>query len=58
LIATHSESYDFWRWSRQALGSTGLVMGWSPMLRNQVRRQAQGKLERFLAHRAALSAHA
>jgi len=53
LIATHSESYDFWRWSRQALGSTGLMMGWSPMLRNQVRRQAQGKLQRFLAHRAA-----
>jgi len=56
LIAGHSERYDFWRWSRQALGSTGLVMGWSPMLRNQVRRQAQGKLERFLAHRAAAMA--
>ena len=56
LIATHAESYDFWRWSRQALGSTGLMMGWTPMLRNQVRRQAQGKLERFLAHRAAATA--
>jgi hypothetical protein len=56
LIATHSENYDFWRWSRQALGSTGLMMGWSPMLRNQVRRQARGKLQRFLAHRAAVTA--
>ena len=56
LIVTHAESYDFWRWSRQALGSTGLMMGWTPMLRNQVRRQAQGKLERFLAHRAAATA--
>jgi hypothetical protein len=26
------------------------------MLRNQVRRQARGKLERFLAHRAAVTA--
>jgi SnoaL-like domain len=58
LIAMHSENYDFWRWSRQALGPTGLMMGWSPMLRNQVRRQAQGKLERFLAHRASLTPRA
>jgi hypothetical protein len=56
LIVTHSESYDFWRWSRQALGSTGIVMGWTPMLRNQVRRQAHGKLQRFLAHRTAAEA--
>lgn len=53
LIAAHTETYDFWRWSRQALGPTGLVMGWTPLLRSQVRRQAQGKLERFLAHRNA-----
>src|SRR5437868_888017 len=39
-IASHTDSFDFWRWSRQALGGAGLVLGWSPMLRNKVRATA------------------
>jgi ketosteroid isomerase-like protein len=49
LITEHIDSFDMWRWSRQALGPVGLVAGWTPILRSQIRRQARGQLERFMA---------
>ena len=49
LICTHRDRFDFWRWSRQALGAPGLVLGWTPLLRNKVRAQARLGLERYLA---------
>ncbi|MBF8754810.1 nuclear transport factor 2 family protein [Pseudomonas guariconensis] len=40
LICQHDDSFDLWRWSRQALGLPGLLLGWSPQLQNKVRQQA------------------
>lgn len=40
LICRHIDHFDFWRWSRQALGPAGLLLGWSPLLRNKVRAEA------------------
>ncbi len=40
LILTHRDRFDFWRWSRQALGAPGLLLGWSSFLRSKVRAQA------------------
>ena len=48
LISRHRDRFDFWRWSRQALGLTGLLLGWSPFLRNKVRAQAAANLQRYL----------
>jgi hypothetical protein len=48
-IVRHVDSFDFWAWSRQALGTPGLLLGWTPMLRNKVRAQAAAKLDQFLA---------
>jgi len=49
LIATHHDTFDFWRWSRQALGPSGVVLGWTPFLRNKVRAQAASNLAAFLS---------
>lgn len=49
LIATHHDTFDFWRWSRQALGAPGLLLGWTPFLRAKVRAQAGANLKKFLA---------
>ena len=49
LIVRHVDSFDFWRWSRQALGPIGLVLGWSPIVRNKVRGQAAERLREFMA---------
>jgi ketosteroid isomerase-like protein len=41
LIIEHRDSFDFWKWSRMALGTSGLLLGWSPMLKNKVRAQSK-----------------
>ncbi|MFZ4288377.1 nuclear transport factor 2 family protein [Variovorax sp. HJSM1_2] len=50
-IVVHRDHFNFWRWSRQALGAPGLLLGWTPMLRSKVRAQAQANLQKFLAAR-------
>ena len=47
LIAEHEDDFAFHRWSRQALGTSGLLLGWTPMLRSAVRRRARARLEEF-----------
>ncbi|MEO8119925.1 MAG: nuclear transport factor 2 family protein [Rhodoferax sp.] len=49
LIATHCDQFSFWRWSRQALGTPGLLLGWTPFLQAKVRAQANTNLQKFLA---------
>lgn len=48
LIVNHRDRFDFWAWSRQALGAPGVLLGWTPFLRNKVRAQASANLKRFL----------
>jgi hypothetical protein len=52
LILEHVDRFDFWRWSRQALGLPGLLLGWAPSLQDKVRQQAMMGLERYLAKQA------
>jgi hypothetical protein len=47
LIVEHVDTFDFWRWSRQALGPAGLLLGWSPMLKAKVQKQAAESLAKF-----------
>jgi hypothetical protein len=56
LILGHRDRFDFWAWSRQALGAPGLLLGWSPLLRGKVRAQAAANLRRYLAARPASGA--
>jgi ketosteroid isomerase-like protein len=49
LIVRHVDRFDFWTWSRQALGMPGLLLGWSGLLRNKVRAQAAKNLAAFKA---------
>jgi ketosteroid isomerase-like protein len=49
LISEQRDSFNFWRWSRQALGFPGLLLGWSSGLRSKVQAQAMQNLEKFIA---------
>jgi ketosteroid isomerase-like protein len=49
LIVRHIDRFDFWAWSRQALGAPGLLLGWSPMLRKKVQATAARNLAGFEA---------
>lgn len=48
-ILRHRDDFDFWRWSRQALGTSGLLLGWTPIVRGAVRRQAAAGLAAYRA---------
>lgn len=51
LITRHRDRFNFWAWSRQALGLPGALLGWTPFLRNKVRQQAAFNLKKYLAQR-------
>jgi ketosteroid isomerase-like protein len=51
LIVRHVDRFPFWRWARQALGATGLLLGWTPFLRGRVRDNALRGLSSFMAKR-------
>ena len=39
-IWQHRDQFSFWRWSRQALGPSGLLLGFTPVVKNKVREEA------------------
>lgn len=48
-IVRHVDTFDFWKWSRQALGLPGMLLGWSGYLRAKVASNASRNLARFAA---------
>lgn len=48
LIYRHRDHFNFWRWSRQALGPAGLFLGWTPFLQKKVQQTARKGLEVFI----------
>ena len=50
-ICEHHDSFDLWRWSRQALGAKGALLGWTPFVQGAIRAQAQKGLKAFQAGR-------
>lgn len=47
LVVEQRDEFSFPRWARQALGPTGLLLGWTPMVRAKVQGTARGSLEAF-----------
>jgi ketosteroid isomerase-like protein len=50
-ITRHTDNFNFYRWCRQALGLKGVLLGWSPMLKNRVRKTARTSLDRFVSQK-------
>lgn len=48
LIATHVDTFSFYRWSKQALGMPGLLLGWTGFLKGKVQQQARKGLSIFM----------
>ena len=55
-IAEHVDDFSFYSWARQALGPTGLLLGWTPVVRSSVRRRARAGLDEFQAGQASAGA--
>ncbi len=49
LIIRHIDRFPFWKWSRQALGPIGLLLGWSLPIKMLVRKKAAASLASYMA---------
>lgn len=49
LIIRHEDSFDLWKWSRMALGTTGTALGWTPLVRRKIRAEAKKGLDAYVA---------
>ncbi len=48
-IVDHRDDFSMWKWSSQALGMPGKLLGWSPPLAAKVRKMALANLRDFQA---------
>lgn len=47
-IIRHTDSFDFYAWSRQAMGPTGLLLGWTSFFKSKVQKTAMDSLTRYM----------
>jgi ketosteroid isomerase-like protein len=47
-IVRHTDSFDFYRWARQAVGFKGWLLGWTSFFRNKIREGTGKKLDEFI----------
>ncbi len=50
-IVEHHDRFDLWKWSAQALGVKGTLLGWTPLVQGAIRKQASKGLAAFRAGR-------
>jgi len=48
LIFRQHDSFNIWRWSRQALGLAGLFLGWTPLIQRKISDSARQSLKKFM----------
>jgi ketosteroid isomerase-like protein len=46
-IFRHHDTFDLWKWSKQALGIRGLLLGWSSLIQNKIRQNAKESLRGY-----------
>ncbi len=54
-IIRHFDRFSFWRWSSQALGPLGQLLGWFAPVKWMVRKRAAKQLDRFRQARESAS---
>ena len=47
-IVKHTDEFNFYKWSRQALGVSGVLLGWTGFFKNKVRKAAMKNLSDFM----------
>jgi limonene-1,2-epoxide hydrolase len=48
LIIKHTDNFDLYKWSKQALGWKGFLLGWTDFMKNKIRETAQKSLEIYM----------
>ncbi|MCG9792718.1 nuclear transport factor 2 family protein [Flavobacterium algicola] len=50
LIIKHTDEFDIWKWSRQALGLSGALMGWTGFMQQKIQEKALLSLLNYKLH--------
>lgn len=46
-IVLHLDSFDFWKWARQAFGITGLLLGWTSFFKRKVQKNGTAAINKI-----------
>lgn len=47
LIIKQNDEFDIWKWSKQAFGVTGYLLGWTGFFQNKIQKQALVSLKKY-----------
>ena len=47
LIIKHTDDFDIWKWSKQAFGITGYLLGWTGFFQKKIQQQALLSLRKY-----------
>ncbi len=48
LIIKHTDSFDLYQWTKQALGFKGLLLGWTNFMKSKIQKKAKKSLEIYI----------
>lgn len=47
-IIEHLDDFNLWKWTQQAIGPAGYLMGWTTYMKNKIQKTTKSKLDRFI----------
>jgi len=47
-IINHKDTFNVWKWSKQALGLPGLILGWTPFMKNKIQDTTNNMLKNYI----------
>jgi len=47
LIVRHTDHFDFWNWTRQAMGWKGWMLGWTTWMQQKVQKMTRRALKKY-----------
>ena len=48
-IIEHIDTFDLWSWTKQALGFSGVLLGWSSFMRKKIQKTTNEQLNEYMA---------
>lgn len=47
-IIEHIDTFNLWKWTQQAIGTAGYLIGWTPFMKNKIQNTTKEQLENFM----------
>lgn len=47
-IIEHIDTFDLWKWTQQALGILGYLIGWTPFMKSKIQKTTNENLNKFI----------